>query len=334
MDKIAKLSNKELEELFRNTAKKMKMSPAIIEKDFWVCYMLDYLFHRCKWSDSFAFKGGTSLSKAYNLIERFSEDIDLILDWRLIGYGLEEPWLERSNTQQDLFNEKANNQVAIFLEEEFLPVLIHDLNNELGKDVRLYINPKDKQTIDFVYPQIFSNPSILQEIRLEIGALAAWTPAKEVLITSYAAEQYPQLFSDKSTSIYTVMAERTFWEKVTILHKEANRISGDFPQRYSRHYYDLYCMSQTEIKENAFKDLELLKKVVDFKTKFYKCKWAKYEEANVGTIKLVPNKIYLSELEQDYLKMRNMMFGKIPEFSEIMKQVSKLEESINFLKVR
>ena len=334
MDKIAKLSNKELEELFRNTAKKMKMPPAIIEKDFWVCYMLDYLFHRCKWSDSFAFKGGTSLSKAYNLIERFSEDIDLILDWRLIGYGLEEPWLERSNTQQDLFNENANNQAAVFLEEEFLPVLIHDLNKELGKDVRLYINPKDKQTIDFVYPQIFSNPSILQEIRLEIGALAAWTPAKEVLITSYAAEQYPQLFLDKSTSICTVMAERTFWEKVTILHKEANRISDDFPQRYSRHYYDLYCMSQTEIKENAFKDLELLKKVVDFKTKFYRCKWAKYEEAIVGTIKLVPNKIYLSELERDYLKMRNMMFGKIPEFSEIMKQVSELEESINFLKVR
>lgn len=162
MYKIARLSNKELEELFRNTAKKMKMPPAIIEKDFWVCYMLEYLFHRCKWSDSFAFKGGTSLSKAYNLIERFSEDIDLILDWRLIGYGLEEPWLNRSNTQQDLFNEKANNQAAIFLEEEFLPVLIHDLNKELGKDVRLYINPKDKQTIDFVYPQIFSNPSILQ----------------------------------------------------------------------------------------------------------------------------------------------------------------------------
>lgn len=332
MDKIAKLSNRELEELFRNTAKKVKMSPAIIEKDFWVCYMLDYLFHRCKWSDSFAFKGGTSLSKAYNLIERFSEDIDLILDWRLIGYGLEEPWLERSNTQQDLFNEKANNQAAIFLEEEFLPVLIHDISKELEKDVRFYINPGDKQTIDFVYPQIFNNPSILQEIRLEIGALAAWTPAKEVLITSYAAEQYPQLFSDKSTSICTVTAERTFWEKVTILHKEANRIAGDFPQRYSRHYYDLYCISQTETKESAFKDLELLRKVVDFKSKFYRCKWAKYEEAYVGTIKLVPNKIYLSELEQDYLKMRNMMFGKIPEFSAVLDEVMRLEKEINSLK--
>ncbi|SCP99495.1 nucleotidyl transferase AbiEii/AbiGii toxin family protein [Anaerobium acetethylicum] len=265
MDKVAKLSKEELEELFRNTAKKMKMPPAIIEKDFWVCYMLDYLFHRCKWSKSFAFKGGTSLSKAYNLIERFSEDIDLILDWRLIGYELEEPWLERSNTQQDLFNEKANENAAIFLEKEFIPELMNDIGEELGTDIKFYINPKDKQTVDFVYPQIFDNPSILQEIRLEIGALAAWTPAKDVLITSYAAEQYPQLFDKPSTSVCTVTAERTFWEKITILHKEANRVSGDLPTRYSRHYYDLYCMSQTEVKENAFIDIDLLKRVVEFK---------------------------------------------------------------------
>ena len=333
MDQIAKLSNKEREELFINTAEKMKLPPAIIEKDFWVGYLLDYLFHRCKWSKSFAFKGGTSLSKAYNVIERFSEDIDLILDWRLIGYGLEEPWLERSNTQQALFNEKANNKAALFLEEEFLPVITNDVKKELGEDLRFYINPKDKQTIDFIYPQIFNDLSILQGIRLEIGALAAWTPAKRVLITTYAAEQYPQLFINKSTSICTVTAERTFWEKITILYKEANRISGDFPQRYSRHYYDLYCMSQTEIKTSAFLNLELLKKVVDFKSKFYRCKWAKYQDAKIGTIKLVPRESYLIELKRDYIKMRNMFFGKIPEFSEIMKGISDLEESINLLKV-
>ena len=92
MIRIASLSKEEREELFLNTAQKMGMPPAIIEKDFWVCYMLDYLFHRCAWKDRMVFKGGTSLSKAYHLIERFSEDIDLILDWRLLGYGLKEPW--------------------------------------------------------------------------------------------------------------------------------------------------------------------------------------------------------------------------------------------------
>ena len=115
MRKIAKIASKDREALFRNTAAKMGMNEAIIEKDFWVCYMLDYLFHRCAWKDNLAFKGGTSLSKAYGLIERFSEDIDLILDWRVIGYGLNEPWAERSNTKQDAVNKEANERAEVFL---------------------------------------------------------------------------------------------------------------------------------------------------------------------------------------------------------------------------
>ena len=99
MRKIAKLNVKDRNALFTNTAAKMGINTAIVEKDFWVCYMLDYLFHRCMWRNHIVFKGGTSLSKAYHLIERFSEDIDLILDWRLLGYGKQEPWEERSNTQ-------------------------------------------------------------------------------------------------------------------------------------------------------------------------------------------------------------------------------------------
>ena len=76
MIQIASLSREEREELFLNTAHKIGMPPAIVEKDFWVCYMFDYLFHRCAWKEKMVFKGGTSLSKAYHLIERFSEDID------------------------------------------------------------------------------------------------------------------------------------------------------------------------------------------------------------------------------------------------------------------
>ena len=101
MRNIAKIKENDRKALFHNTAAKMGMTDAIIEKDFWVCYMLDYLFHRCAWKDNIAFKGGTSLSKAYGLIERFSEDIDLILDWRVLGYGINEPWEKRSNTKQD-----------------------------------------------------------------------------------------------------------------------------------------------------------------------------------------------------------------------------------------
>lgn len=96
MRKIATIKENDRKALFQNTAAKMGLTNAIIEKDFWVCFMLDYLFHRCEWKDNIAFKGGTSLSKAYGLIERFSEDFDLILDWRVIGFEMDEPWKERS----------------------------------------------------------------------------------------------------------------------------------------------------------------------------------------------------------------------------------------------
>ena len=232
------------------------MTDAIIEKDFWVCFMLDYLFHRCKWKDNIAFKGGTSLSKSFGLIERFSEDIDLILDWRVIGYETNEPWQERSNTKQDIFNKEANDRTEKFLKEKFLPVIIADLEKELGYAVNCYIEKNDPQTVVFAYNRSFEDMSILPVIRLEIGALAAWTPAEKKTIKPYAAEQYPHLFEQSSTEILTVLPERTFWEKVTILHREANRLEDkSFPTRYSRHYYDLYCMYNSPVKEAAFKDL-------------------------------------------------------------------------------
>ena len=104
MTDIVKFSPREKEGFFRNVSAKIRTHSAIIEKDFWVCFVLDYLFGRSPWRKHLAFKGGTSLSKAFNLISRFSEDIDLILDWRVLGYDLNEPWIVRSNTKQDVFN--------------------------------------------------------------------------------------------------------------------------------------------------------------------------------------------------------------------------------------
>ena len=197
MRKIACLSDDDRRELFRNTADKMGLNDAIVEKDFWVCFTLDYLFHRCPWKDSITFKGGTSLSKAFNLISRFSEDIDLILDWRVLGYGKLEPWEKRSNTKQDAFNKEANNRAEIFLAEQFCPTIKKELSLELGCDANIYIDENDKQTVIFAYPNLFTNPSTLQVIRLEIGALAAWTPAKIASIEPYTAVYYPKIFEQK-----------------------------------------------------------------------------------------------------------------------------------------
>ena len=104
----------------------------------------------------------------------------------------------------------------------------------------LRIDEDDPQTLRFFYPQSFSDDSILQEIRLETGALAAWTPTTVARISPYIAEEFPAAFAHPATAVLTVSPERTFWEKATILHKEAFRTNGRFPSRYSRHYYDLY----------------------------------------------------------------------------------------------
>lgn len=330
MQNIAKINENDRKALFHNTAAKMGMTDAIVEKDFWVCYMLDYLFHRSAWKDNIAFKGGTSLSKAYGLIERFSEDIDLILDWRVLGYGKDEPWEERSNTKQDAFNKEANARAEVFLRNAFLPATIADLTAELGPKVSCFIDDDDPQTVKIVYPNSFSDSSILQEIRLEIGALAAWTPVKEATITPYSAQLYARLFTQPSTEVLTVLPERTFWEKVTILHREAFRPEDrPFPSRYSRHYYDLYKMMKSHVKDNALADNDLLERVVKFKDKFYRCPWARYDLAKRGTMKLLPPDYNMAKLRADYDHMQNMLFGEKPAFDEILNTLAQLENEIN-----
>ena len=332
MYNLVKQPEEQLRILFRNTAQKAGIHEAIIEKDFWVCLMLDYLFNRCPWKNAFTFKGGTSLSKCYGLIKRFSEDIDIILDWRVLGYRMNEPWEQRSNTKQDTFNKEANRRAEIFLLDELLPVLQEDMGEILGKEAQFYILPEDPQTICFQYPKIFEDSSTLQVIRLEIGALAAWTPSVSKSVTPYVAEFYPKIFSKPKTNILTASAERTFWEKATILHHEANRPENlPMPGRYSRHYYDLCCIADSGIKESAYKNLDLLKRVTEFKMKFYPRKWAHYELAIPGTLKLLPPEYRMEELHKDYTSMKNMMFGDYPDFAALMRKIGRLEKEINSL---
>ena len=333
MYNIIKASDEEKQILFQNTAEKMKMHPAIIEKDFWVVTLLDYLFHICPWKHAFTFKGGTSLSKGYQLINRFSEDIDLILDWRVLGYGENEPWEERSKSKQEQFNKEANQKAEIFLREQLLPVLQKELSEYFSIEANVYIDEDDAQTINFQYPQLYTNQSILQVVRLEIGALAAWTPAASVSIQSYVAECYGDIFQKKTTEILTVRPERTFWEKATILHHEANRPENSLmPSRYSRHYYDLYCMLNSGVKETALKNIDLLYKVVEFKQKFYPRNWAHYEDAKPGTLKLCVPEYRITELEKDYQQMKEMLYGNIPEFGTILNDIRILEKAINQIK--
>lgn len=331
MKNIARLPKEERLILFRNTAANCGLSEGIVEKDFWVCWTLDYLFHQSPWANHLAFKGGTSLSKSFDLIHRFSEDIDLILDWRLLESAQKDPWAQRSKNQQDKLNKALNAETEVFLREQFVPKLREDFAQLLVDEFQIEVDEHETQTVNFTYPKLFGEASILPMVRLEIGALAAWTPTTQSEIISYAAQQYGRIFQNPSTSVLTVMPERTFWEKVTILHKEAFRTNGNFPARYSRHYYDLFCMDASPVKAAAFGNLDLLARVVTFKDRFYPAGNAHYDLAKPGTMRLLPPEDCLPVLRDDYAHMRNMLFGEIPSFEEIMACIARLEKEINSL---
>lgn len=322
----------ELAVIFRNASQKTGLNEVILEKDYWVCFVLNYLFSQCKWHNDFTFKGGTSLSKCFHLIQRFSEDIDLILDWRMFGYQKDEPWNNRSNTQQDKFNKEINSKTEYFLKDQFVPQMKHDFKDMLKAPFHVALDETDHQTVLFEYPKVFKSSYIVQMVRLEIGTLAAWSPAQIVPIEPEIRQAYPMLFDGDAIRVRTVQPERTFWEKATILHHEAHRPKEkSMPNRYARHYYDLVCIAQSQYKEKAFSSLELLDKVVMFKQKFYPTKWAKYEEARVKTIKLMPNESRLKEIEADYKNMEEMFFGTHPTFNELVEKLLDLEKEIHNL---
>ncbi len=246
MERIARASAQERKLAFEHCSQGASLAPAVVEKDFWVCYTLDHLFHKSGFGDSMVFKGGTSLSKAFGLIERFSEDIDLILDWRLLGYGIDEPWEERSNTKQEKFKAETIERTNAFLAEVFAPRLKETLSESLGTEAQVRAG-EEEETVFFDYPRSFEAEGTLRTIKLEIGPMAAWSPSKDATIAPYVADVLP--FGAKlSTTVRTACPERTFWEKATILHQEANRPeSKAMPRRYSRHYYDMYRLGHSDV---------------------------------------------------------------------------------------
>ena len=162
MKKILEISEKELNLIIRNTAEKLNISSAIVEKDLWVCIILKYLFSDFEYKDDIVFKGGTSLSKVYKLIERFSEDIDLALDWQVLGYSLDEVYNQRSNRKQEMFNDEVNDKTVEFLKDKMLNNLNDHFTKVLeNRTFKFYIDEIDKQTICFDYPKMYSDSSIL-----------------------------------------------------------------------------------------------------------------------------------------------------------------------------
>lgn len=324
MNKIANLPKQQRSELFLETATLMNTTNSIVEKDFQVVWTLDKIFSDDRLNKILMFKGGTSLSKVFNLIGRFSEDIDLILDQRLVSN--ENPLNEQeSKNKQVKFNEQINENAKEYIENKLLPIISQNLS-----PLCTCIIAEDGFSINVRYPNAFDDNYLRPEILLEIGLLASWLPSDGFEISSFAAQKFPQVFEKANTTVNTIVAKRTFWEKATILHHEANRPADSaMSTRYSRHYYDLAIMAQSEVKNEALADLDLLQNVVEFKQKFYPRSWAKYEEAVPGTLKLLPPEFRLDSLEKDYKAMQNMIFDKYISFEEIIGILGNLEKEIN-----
>jgi len=324
MDRVARLPAVERQALFSETAARMGATPAVVEKDFWVSWVLGRLFQQGDLARLLMFKGGTSLSKVYRLIERFSEDIDLILDWRVLTG--DDPVAERSRTQQEKLNEMIDQQAQAYIGDK----LLARISEELDGVCDCHMAGDDPHVINVRYPAAFPDGYLRPEVRLEIGPLASWMPSEERTISCFAAETFPQVFENRECSVRVIKAERTFWEKATILHHEAYRPEGNpQPPRYSRHYYDLMKMAESPVRQAALGNPELLVSVVEFKQRFYPRGWARYDLAKPGTLRLVPDGTVLAAVETDYRAMGNMIFGEVPEFAEIIRVLQQLQEEIN-----
>lgn len=324
MERVARLPADERSELFSEAAIQRGTTPAVVEKDFWVTWLLNRLFREPALARLLMFKGGTSLSKVYNLIERFSEDIDLILDWRVLNG--DDPLAERSKTKQARLNAAIKEQARKFIGGE----LLRQVDAVLDDVCDCFVDIDDPFVINVNYPAAFSDDYLRSMVRLEIGPLASWLPYEDRRIGCYAAEAFPEIFEQKECIVRVIKAERTFWDKATILHHEAHRPKGNAqPPRYSRHYYDLAKMALSPVKSRALADPALLASVVAFKQRFYPRGWAKYDLAKSGTLVLVPQGHVLASVSADYQSMGNMIFGNVPDFEEIMAVLQALQEEVN-----
>ena len=334
MDNFARGSVTERTEAFRETAARMGMSEAIVEKDFWVVWSLSRLFALPSFADHLIFKGGTSLSKAYNIINRFSEDIDISLDRTQLGFAN-----ENDPEHPDLSNKKRKTLLAELQEAaettvagQLLTELKSGLSEGLGTDCALNIDPDDAQTLLFQYPsdQASTSGYVHPILRFEFGVRGVQLPAEDIQIQSYVTEAFPDLLGKTSTTVRVLAVERTFWEKATILHmlhhKDPSKALAD---RMSRHYYDMAMMIDHEAKLRAMDSLSLLGEVAHHKSVFFKAASAKYEDAKPGTLRLMPNEALKAKLRRDYTGMQEMIIGNAPDFDKILESIASLEQEIN-----
>jgi hypothetical protein len=318
------MTKRDRADLFAETAERRDLSEAVVEKDFWVCWTLKQLFTIDTLRDRLLFKGGTSLSKINHAINRFSEDIDLAVDYVALGFTG-----DRDPRREGLSKTKR----AAILGSEFLEVLRVRCEEILGngEDWTLAVSEQDRNIVRFQYPSAAPMLDYIKpQVILELGTHAEFVPRDRFTVRAFAAEEFPSMFDEPDVAVTSLLAKRTFWEKATILHAEFHRPAAKaLPDRYSRHYYDLAMLAQSPVRAEALADLALLDQVVLHKETFYPSGWARYDLARIGSLRLVPPDERRAALERDYRSMSVMIFGQPPPFGEIIEVLAALEQEIN-----
>jgi hypothetical protein len=334
-DPYLSLTRTQRAELIDEVARHRNLAPAILEKDYWVCRTLDAVFSLPEIGEHLVFKGGTSLSKVFGLIERFSEDVDLSFHRDYLGFGDadHDPEAASSNKKQRQRIDDLQAACAERIRQTLLPALGEKFESILGNngDWSLDLDPEDPQTIHFFFPQAGTAalPYIKPAVRIELGARSDHWPKESRTILSYLGETLDQPLLGKAT-IDVLAAERTFWEKATLLHAECHRPADKaMPARYARHYHDLARMAANPVADRALTDTGLRKRVVEHKTIYFRSASANYDLAIPGSFRLVPDASRLAELQKDHDSMAQMFFQPPPPLEEILETLRALEVRIN-----
>jgi hypothetical protein len=343
--KIIASSEDDQRGLFLTAANRVGTTIQNIEKDFWVCWTLDALFHRLNaGGPRLLFKGGTSLSKGYGLISRFSEDIDITVFRSDIGEEADFEQLEGLSRKQRARRLDAIKAACQAYIDGTLRVELDALGKETmkraGKDpsslsVVLDDADQDKQSLLIHYPSaVEKSEYVTPSVKIESGAKSALDPNEDKMIVPYLGPDFTGGNDALAiTKVTTIDPERTFLDKVLILHGMTNyfEAKGDLRGngRMSRHYYDVHRLMGAPVGEKACTDNALIEDCVRHARMFFYRPNTGLDTAQRGSFRLRPTDQMLDPLRRDYDAMAVMIFGEVPDFETVLESVARAEERLN-----
>jgi len=334
MDKFLLLKDVDKKVYFNVVTHELGVTPQLIEKDFWVCWILKTLFSLPASGNHLTFKGGTSLSKCYNIIKRFSEDVDVSIERSFLT--IHEP-IEPDRKQSGKENQRRLDRLKQACQEKITDMIIPELEDKIGTalsgigtwEIKLDPDDSDKQTVLFTYPSVIDNGGsgyVQPVVKIELGARSDHWPVEIMSVKPYVSNAAGKV-AIEGTQVRVLGAERTFWEKATILHAISS--GSKLRTRMSRHYYDVGAMVDSSIYGKAIKNIDLLIKVAEHKALFFKDKKARYDLARPGSLRLMPQDEHLAQLNEDYRQMQEMFFEDPPSLESILEKLKVVEDKIN-----